>query len=868
MILRRKFQIITVAVCTFCGLASAQDSSRTNLGLYGGTVMSTAFDQSSGSLFAAVAGPLSLFVSNDTGASWKPAFPTDSLKWMDGPDIRGWAGRGMNVWSKNGTTICRSVEEGGVLWAFEITNNGIDWHTLWDNAIQNKWRTDYRTTTGNDPFPGSANCAAISNGSVFLGINGVILHSANSGGSWNAMPFPSIDELKLQDNNSKHSVVNVIPSEELSKIFVIAAKPGSIGGPQNSGSGSLWVTSDSGKTWDSVLIVDTISVKDGAPIYDTISGISSFHISTASPDTIYFTNSPVQKAGIPTPGGSLWMSSNGGDSWVKIASDSIPGVGQPQGHFTGGILFYEDSLSTATNKIRIVSSADYSDDLGVTWTRIKANNGEIGQVTAIVGHIPDTDVWFGRSDMGPKTGSAGIDGTYELGTEGMVSLTISRVAQLPDNLNRVYLATNTGIAYTTKYLDSTVSNEDKWKAPHGKFPIVFDLSASVADMAINPWDPNMLLAASGNGLSRTTNGGLNKEDWVSVQYNTIPGWIDYCWVRDLEFFSKDTAYAATRADQSENGGLLATFDGGVSWQTVTAIGNRPVNSVTVAYDSTGNRRIFVGTGKGATKGMLFISDDAGASWDSIPGLDACNNPGRKQLPVRDVEVYPGSLDTFFIACGDNTDWAVGWTYDGGDSIAVPSQKFGGAEISKIAVNKNHPDSVYFAMRNQICLLDFTPIDTSIKIDTLLKVDTLMKGDFIIESPQFFQNWFVGYPGEILYDIHYDELMMASSVGAFGVKSNQEQVSIVPKAKIRNSSNIGLQQRNGNILLSINSLASDNLKVQLYDLRGRVIATLFNGTHKAGISAYTFPTKPYGAGCYILSVTTGTERKNIQTLFSK
>jgi len=306
---------------------------------------------------------------------------------------------------------------------------------------------------------------------------------------------------------------------------------------------------------------------------------------------------------------------------------------------------------------------------------------------------------------------------------------------------------------------------------------------------------------------------------------------------------------------------LATYDGGVSWKTVTAIGNRPVNSVTVAHDSTGKRRIFVGTGKGQKPGMLLFSDNAGATWDSVPGLDARNNPGRKQLPVRDVETHPGTIDTFFIACGDNTDWAVGWTFDGGKTISTPKQGMGGAEISKIAVNKNHPDSVYFAMRNQICLLDFSPIKGDGKI-------TDPQGNTIVlESPQFMQNWFVGYPGEILYDIHFDDLMMASSVGAFGVKSNDKSTPIITAGTSVKKSSVAIQNTQSMLMISLNSAAAGNVKVTLYDLKGRVIAVPFDGFAKAGVTSIAVDTKRYASGCYILSIATPSEKHSLRTILA-
>jgi hypothetical protein len=62
---------------------SAGQGKRDNVGIYGGKVMSYAFDAVHGKLFATVEGALSCFTSSDSGYSWKPSFPDDSLSFMN-----------------------------------------------------------------------------------------------------------------------------------------------------------------------------------------------------------------------------------------------------------------------------------------------------------------------------------------------------------------------------------------------------------------------------------------------------------------------------------------------------------------------------------------------------------------------------------------------------------------------------------------------------------------------------------------------------------------------------------------------------------------------------------------------------------------
>lgn len=687
-------------------LATAADPapSRQNLGIYGGTVLSTAWDQSHGRLFASVAGPLSLFASDDTGRTWKAAFPEDSLKWMEGPDMRGWAGRGMNVWSEAGITLCRSVEEGGVLWALSLSEDGHHFRTAWDEILKRRWREDYRKSHPGDPFPGGLQVAGLQKGLVYMGLGGALFRSNDTARTWKASSFPDSAALFQQDPAKQWRIQQVLfPEAHPARILVAASKPNSDMGSTVNGTGEPWTSGDSGKTWSPLGLVDTIKGTDTA----MVSHVSLLWQASGNSDTLLMVNNPP-----PGQAPAIFLSANRGSTWKCLYRQAF-GMGS-NAPAVGGLRVFQDPLLKGPSGIRLVSGADFSDDLGSTWRRLThASTGEIGQVTSITGHIPGSSVWFAASDLGPMTSIDSMDSPhYRLGTQGMTSLSIQRVAQLPTQLDRVYLATNTGLAFTDAYRDTSVRGEAKWKAPHGQFPIVFDLSAAVSDVAIDPLDSAHLVAATGNGLWWSLHGGHTKADWTQVRFQDIPGWKDWCWVRDLTWGGKDTVWAATRADQSNDGGLLLSIDGGKSWKAVTkAIGNRPVNSVTVASNGR-SKAVYVGTGKGPVAGWLYRSFDGGATWDSLPGMDARNNPGRKQLPVRDVEPRPGSVDTIFIAGGDNTDWAVGWSFHRGDSIHLPGPAAGGAEISRIAVNKNHPDSVYFAMRNQIVLLDLAAMGTT------------------------------------------------------------------------------------------------------------------------------------------------------------
>ncbi|MBD3321553.1 MAG: hypothetical protein GF350_10715, partial [Chitinivibrionales bacterium] len=72
--------------------STAQDSTRTNQGIYGADINQLAFDTHSGVMFAAVDASQSLFCSDDTGKTWYQGFPSDSLLYAKSSAAVGWGG--------------------------------------------------------------------------------------------------------------------------------------------------------------------------------------------------------------------------------------------------------------------------------------------------------------------------------------------------------------------------------------------------------------------------------------------------------------------------------------------------------------------------------------------------------------------------------------------------------------------------------------------------------------------------------------------------------------------------------------------------------------------------------------------------------
>ena len=825
--MQKKCPVVLFAIALHLGLwqpVTAQ-AVRENLGIYGGTVLSYGYDDVHKKLFAAVAGPLSLFVSSDTGTTWEQAFPDDSLEVMSGNDRFGWGGRGMKVVSDGGVTVVLTSEEGGTLHSCVLSTDGGTWQTLFDERTSRKLQDSAHAHGAELKPAGSVQTAAVYQGIIYLASGDVIYTSSDTGKTWSITGFPDSTVLAASNQNTQYTVATIEPLDATgTNYYVIASEPNS----QNRDAGNCY------RTTDGITFTALLDTNDTSKTKPTSFGV--FYADKVGSDTLFgFSDGNGPKA--------IWRSFDAGTTWEQVIAES-------PGSNLGGLVVCQDTVNPGPHHLRLISGVRYSDDLGTTWIQFPGVSvGEIQNgIQYVALQIPNSDIFIGYRADGPCIATGGLTGIFTLKNKGLASLTIYQVEQRPEELNRVYLATASGIAYTTKYLDTTISNAEKWTPPYGNFPVQPDLGMTFQSIKINPYDSMKVIAASGNGIYRTVNGGMSANDWTcTATYEQVTG-LDANTVKgnggrlmELAFLSSDTVFGAIRADRSSYGALIQSFDGGATWSRNTAVPTKPVNVVTVAVDVSGVKVIYVGTGKGEVDGMIYRSRDGGATWDSIVGPDAANS-SRKQLAVRDIKNRSGSADTIYIASGDNTDWNISYSFNGGDSIRSFSGQAGGAEVSAIAINKNNPDSIFFAQRNAILLLDFT------------NADSLKNG----MDAQLFR-FMAGLPGEIFYDLHYDELMLTSSIGFFSIEGG-EQVGVISRDFTAGSADrqpviSGMYRGNRLQSIAYTVEADGMVRVSVYNLAGKLVCVPVNGIRKRGTYTISLQSMRITQGTYLVRIST-------------
>ncbi|TNE71672.1 T9SS type A sorting domain-containing protein [bacterium] len=797
------------------------DSGRVNNGLYGGRPLDFAWDEVNNQVYITMEAASSVYVSSDTGRTWTSPFPVDSLEWFEGFERRGWGGRGVRVVANGGYVYTVTVEEAGTLNSTQVKRPGTDFTTLLHQS-------EAKSIVGSIDPSISANFNIIdAKGShVIVGSDKYLLRSDDGGYMWTVTLVPD-DSLY-----SNYSLTKVGLLSDTTSNFIVIAQ-------QNFGShlSHLLKTNDGGLSFNTITPIDT----------DTLS-IEAFVIHPTHTDTLFVT----ARNADTSPNG-IWKTVDGGANWTKVkdvTGSAIDYQPMPQ------LFMYETHGKTQLLVVPGAGNNEYSEDLGTSFNPINAQNDPVSNVVTAnaVGHlhIPNTDIYFGDGDNAPTRSTGGLHGTYIPVPEGLEGVNVWQIAQSPGVLDTVYLATTSGIGYTTAYTRTDIPNTAKWAPPYGKFPINPNNGGNVGftSIQVNENDPNHVIGANGNGIFVSFTGGTTNDAWQGTDFTSISG-LDIDKVKndggnvsDIVFVNADTVYAALRASRTLYGALLASYDGGVNWSLHSGVANNhsynalkkaSQGSTTYLYMATG------GTFDTSTidSGAVYRSTDHGKTWSKRGFMvDAEFNPLGFPMPINDLEAVPSSLDTLYFAAGSNLSNVVAATYDGGLTF---TPLFGGYEgaFEAVAVNKHNPDSVYFAVRRNIFVYDAASASTELL--------------------------FRGFPGELTHDLLYDALTQGSSGGFFNIKKPKKSgtsTSIEDWADSK-PNEIELFQNypnpfNPSTTISFKLPASSTVELHVYNVIGQRVATLVNNQNlNTGFHQIQFDASRLSSGVYFYTLRAGT-----------
>ena len=647
---------------------NATVGARENLGLYGGASLDLSFSTTTGRLFAAISTPASLFASDDTANTWYACFPADSLEYDCN---RGWGGRALRVLTNNvGWVAVQTSQEAGTLTSSIVSFSDGDtgtWRTAMDGALLQSYGLAHQSVNG----------IALSDYWMYV-LNRNYITRLN-----NTKPFdPFTDILDIRSMPGMHPDATARS---------IAVANNSMGFP-------YYITVDT-----------TNSFQGGnAGLYKVgPGGIAALALPSGVVHVSSVYTHPLHSGGDTlfinardmTNNLEMYRSLDGGMSWTNITPPGFVNWEISDADYSPD---WQPVMPQSDGLALMIPGSHVSYDMGTSWVTFQLpNNG--GAI-----HPRDTSWVVGTRGRGVSVSATGIKGPYAVARNfGLEAVQIKQIAHT-EGRNLYYIATKAGLAYTTAYLDSTVSNFDKWNPPHGEFPVpnVGD-DSGITSVAINPWDSLNVIAGYSNGFAVTTTGpsgfgNVNPPNWQSTpQANPH--------VRDIAFVTNTIVLAVTGGENmshSGSGNIWRSVDGGANWITVTpgASTFSNGNAIAVGYSNT-DTVIYIGTGLDQSmntidQGVLWESVDLGLTWSKVnDGPNSINGPVMN-MPIYDVAVDPRSTDTLYLASGSNLDHAFVRSEDGGLTYDYTMITGEGA-FTSVAIDPDDPDLVYTAIRRDI-----------------------------------------------------------------------------------------------------------------------------------------------------------------------
>ena len=234
-------------------------------------------------------------------------------------------------------------------------------------------------------------------------------------------------------------------------------------------------------------------------------------------------------------------------------------------------------------------------------------------------------------------------------------------------------------------------------------------------MAMNPITPSLLFAATERGDFRSMDGGSNWElirsndpyyTWgnqfvvdesnPSVVYllesgilrsedngdnwQTISG--DLAYANDAVTFapspiSPTVLFVGLRGDISGNWGAYRTINGGLHWEKINSLPNTAINHI--VFEPGNPDRMYAATWSG-----LYVSTNAGETWDAIAGLSQASY-SMAVSPLSTTILYVGAQDGVYKSVNRGDTWS----------------KISPASGSFVAIDPIEPGTLYVSYFNSV-----------------------------------------------------------------------------------------------------------------------------------------------------------------------
>jgi photosystem II stability/assembly factor-like uncharacterized protein len=334
-------------------------------------------------------------------------------------------------------------------------------------------------------------------------------------------------------------------------------------------------------------------------------GITSLAIDPRNPATIY--------AGNALPGGGVFKTTDGGESW-NVVNSGLPG---------GPVIALAINPQNPGTIYASTGGVFKSTDGGTSWILVNTGLDDLISTLAIDPQNPDTVYASGYDSALYKTTNGGANwaavGYGLTWGYGRTADSVFSLVMDPRDSNIVYAGTSAGILKST---DGGIS----WSAVKSRLITDAGGPLVISALAIDPQNPDTVYGEADTGVFKTTDAGAS---WTTVY--SQPATPTGLTILRIDPANSGTMYAGTPV------GVFKTTDAGASWAAVNAglpsDGNGHLTISALAIDPKTPSTIYavyVGTsadtGGFCCGGGVVKSTDGGVSWTRLnPGLPGGDN---------------------------------------------------------------------------------------------------------------------------------------------------------------------------------------------------------------------------------------------------
>ncbi len=332
--------------------------------------------------------------------------------------------------------------------------------------------------------------------------------------------------------------------------------------------------------------------------------------------------------------------------------------GRAQGHPDLFLQYYHDirASSDGTNDYPMgyrfteyYKALDAAKNSGTKLNWVERGPGNVGGRTRPILVDPEDprDTWWAGSVSGGLWKTTDRGRTWQPLTDDLPTLAVNSLAMAESDPNVIYMGTGEGVGYF-----SSVAGDGVFKSVNRGATWDHLLATSgnpdfrfVNRLAVDPTNPDVVLAATPAGVFRTVNGG---ESWDAAFRTTS----EYEWVDDLRAkpgeFSRQIAGVSGR-------GIIHSKDAGLSWSYASAdLEPESFGRIELAYSPSSPDIAYAAVNAWTSEGDfrflsdLYLSKDAGMNWERTATYSDINWFGPQGWFNNTLAVHPFSPDTVYV----------------------------------------------------------------------------------------------------------------------------------------------------------------------------------------------------------------------------